>query len=354
MTVQPVNPRDLAMRRARAALDVGRPRDALRLVGPVIAAEPSHSEALLVAARAHLLLDEFGPQYAAATAALRLTPNHPDALLLAGIAAGQLRHHAEAQALLRRAVQAAPNAWITHATLAQNLAERRSTRWQAWEFARRAVELAPDEAEAHCSVGHVALQRRNFTVAEQAFRRALELDPSNATALNDLSLVLARTGRAREAAGGFTAALAVDPQLAEARHNLDYLTVQTIWRFHLAMWIGVFIDLRVLASGSSGRGVAAVVAAVSLAVAVWTVWRSHYGTPRTVLRYAASFPRRDPVRAGWAACCLIAFVGMLGCVVLPAAAAQVAVWVAAAALVVGVVLSWTATGADASRGRARR
>jgi tetratricopeptide (TPR) repeat protein len=43
---------------------------------------------------------------------------------------------------------------------------------------RRAIELRPRFAEAHCNLGAVLIQRRRFDEAEASLRRALELKPN--------------------------------------------------------------------------------------------------------------------------------------------------------------------------------
>jgi len=70
---------------------------------------------------------------------------------------------------------------------------------RAEEFALRALELDPNLAEAHASLGLVKAMRRDRIAAVQSLDRALELNPSYAPALHWRANVLADMGRLDDA-----------------------------------------------------------------------------------------------------------------------------------------------------------
>ncbi len=76
---------------------------------------------------------------------------------------------------------------------------------KAIEAARRALEIDPDLAEAHASLGHILLHQRRWDDAKRELRRAIELNPSLALAHRWYSNALAWTGD-------------VDGSLREARY----------------------------------------------------------------------------------------------------------------------------------------
>jgi len=147
----------------------------------------------------------------------------------------------EAYALYLRARQEVPRATKTSLDLAQRLVERALARtgpnalllataaeieyWlhdqgirptaetlnRADALATRALELAPDLAEAHVAKGLIAQRRFDTPASVRHLRRAVELDPANATAAWAAGFVLAETGCPSEARELGDRARALDP-----------------------------------------------------------------------------------------------------------------------------------------------
>ena len=82
---------------------------------------------------------------------------------------------------------------------------------KAYSAARKAVELDPQSAEAHASLGLVLSHRWDWTGAEAEFRRALELDPQYANAHHWYGDYLSIKGRHEEALSEARRALELDP-----------------------------------------------------------------------------------------------------------------------------------------------
>jgi tetratricopeptide (TPR) repeat protein len=82
------------------------------------------------------------------------------------------------------------------------------------------LEFAPHWGDLWVNKGLVHLGRGQRREAKEAFQRALQLNPDQAQAHNDLGLVLRAEGQRAAARESFLAALRVDPDYAEARYNL--------------------------------------------------------------------------------------------------------------------------------------
>jgi Tfp pilus assembly protein PilF len=88
--------------------------------------------------------------------------------------------------------------------------------------AERALQLAPDLAEAHTSMGLIHHSRGDFAAAEQAFERALVLNPGYSMAHVWHGLVLIAQGRYREAAASNLEAFRLDPLSPIVNTNVGF------------------------------------------------------------------------------------------------------------------------------------
>jgi TolB-like protein len=97
---------------------------------------------------------------------------------------------------------------------------------QAEDAVRRALELNPESAEAHASLGLLHSERDEGSAAIRELTRAVELRPSYAEAHNWLSWVHQLLGNGREGLESAKRAVELDPLSAEAVSNLSlsYLT----------------------------------------------------------------------------------------------------------------------------------
>ena len=82
---------------------------------------------------------------------------------------------------------------------------------KAYAAARKAIEIDPESAEAHASLGLVLSHRWEWAGAEAEFRRALELDPQYANAHHWYGDYLSIRGRHDEALAEARRALELDP-----------------------------------------------------------------------------------------------------------------------------------------------
>jgi TolB-like protein/cytochrome c-type biogenesis protein CcmH/NrfG len=103
---------------------------------------------------------------------------------------------------------------------------------KAYDEARRAadkaVQLAPDLAEARMTVGLLAMTPGlDFAAGEKEFRRVLQSSPNNAAAKNGLCISLLAQGRLSEAEETCREALSLDPLLTTLWYNFGRIMAGT-------------------------------------------------------------------------------------------------------------------------------
>jgi tetratricopeptide (TPR) repeat protein len=89
-----------------------------------------------------------------------------------------------------------------------------------WE---KALELDPDDALAHSSLGAVYQRRGELVAAEEHYRAALGAEPRLTAARYNLALLLESQGRVDEAIAEYRQTIASDPEHVDARNNLGNL-----------------------------------------------------------------------------------------------------------------------------------
>ena len=100
---------------------------------------------------------------------------------------------------------------------------------QSGEFAQaevcfaRALELAPDFAEAHANLGWLQQQRGDISAAELSYRRSIDLNPQIAETRLNLGALLAATKRFPDAEVAYQKAIELKPHCPQAWSNLGVL-----------------------------------------------------------------------------------------------------------------------------------
>lgn len=130
-----------------------------------------------------------------------------------------------AEALLRDALDLAPELAEAHANLAW-LLERRGSLGEAVQHYEQAVALQPDNARIQLNFGALLADLKSFQAAELAYRQALVLDPSLPGGWSNLGALLAQNLRDEEAEACLNTALQLDPQHAGAHFNLACLLLR--------------------------------------------------------------------------------------------------------------------------------
>jgi serine/threonine-protein kinase len=90
---------------------------------------------------------------------------------------------------------------------------------------RKAIELKPHYAQAHCNLGIALYAKGRLDEAIACYRKAIALDPKLVQAHTNLGLALAAKGRLDEAIACSRKAIALDPKLVQAHYILGILLV---------------------------------------------------------------------------------------------------------------------------------
>jgi Flp pilus assembly protein TadD len=180
----------------------------------------------------------FSPAQALATVAIR--PNeltHPASTpsfmaqasaaqyLDQGIQLGQAGDDRGAEDAFRKAVQLDPNNAEAHANLGVALANQGKRAEAIAEF-RQALRLNPNNSMAHNNLGTVLDEQGKLEEAIAEFRQALRLNPNDVVARRNLGLVLYKQGQREEAITEYRQALRLNPNYAEAHMNLGIVLLE--------------------------------------------------------------------------------------------------------------------------------
>ncbi len=153
---------------------------------------------------------------------LRRDPRNLEALRLLALIAIQTEHYGQAEQLLKRAVEIAPDflaAWIdlSRAQL------QRIDLPAAQASIERAAELNPRSANVQIHVANVEARTGRHDQAIETYRRAAELDPQLPAAHLGLGNTLKTVGRQAEAIEAYRRATVLRPEQSEAWWSLSNL-----------------------------------------------------------------------------------------------------------------------------------
>ncbi len=295
---------------------------------------------------ANLRLDRDAAALDAAGRAAALAPDNDWPHRLASHALESLGRHDEAVRAASEAVRLAPVVWQGHARYAATLSAAGGDLRQARQAAGYAVQLAPNEPDAHSALGLVALRQGDHDTAERAFKHVLSLQPEHHSALNNLAVVQLRRRDLDGALSGFSAAIRSEPQQEVARRNVDVVVRAVLYRAQWLVFIAAYGTRQIVFRHSGGRQVVmsrplrlvvvGAIAALAVAGGIWSLRR----IPFALRPYARSVVRRSRLLllstlvTGGALLTLLA-------VAVPSRASAAAAVSAAAALValLGVLLS---------------
>lgn len=258
---------------AEAALrliDAGRADDAVALLARFLAEQPTDVTAMGLLSLAHLRAHRWTEALTAADAALGLAPDHLPAWQRRAIALLELNRTEDALVATTEYLRLAPDDWHAHYTKARALRDVRGRRQEALRHALRAVELAPDDADAHNLLGVIHRGLEDRVAAERAYRAALAIDPTHALARSNLALLTLGRAGTGEVMAGLRAAAASDPHQRAIHRNMALVAVLALVRrgtwLALADLLAVWV---VLADGSVSGPVRWIV--FGLVVAGWAV-----------------------------------------------------------------------------------
>ena len=199
-------------------VEAGRPSAAISAFRRAIELDSGEAAAHHALGRALLRLDRL----AEAAASLSLaTTLRDDAAAYHDLAVALHRQdlRSEATAAYRRAVELAPELAEAHAALGELLILADEDEEAARCF-RRAAAVEPDAVAGRLSLAKACMLETNFSEAETQLRQALADEPQNDELMKYLGDVLARQGRFDEASEAFDRTLELNP-----RHVAAYFTM---------------------------------------------------------------------------------------------------------------------------------
>ena len=120
---------------------------------------------------------------------------------------------------IQKAVELLPDDAEAHGTLAGLLCARGQLELAA-VMGRRAVQINPGFAEGYNNLGMILKELGNIEESVLCYRRAIELKPDIPETSNNLGVVLQEQGHHQEAVSCFRKALLVKPEFSEAHNNL--------------------------------------------------------------------------------------------------------------------------------------
>jgi tetratricopeptide (TPR) repeat protein len=150
---------------------------------------------------------------------LRHQPETPMLQNHLGVCLDAQKKHDAAEAAYLRAIDLAPDFAEAHCNLGMCLADQQ--KYEAAEQAcRNAIDLRPDRADAHYYLGCILAQQKKHAASDEAFRKAIALRPDWAEAYYNLGNGLSRQGKHGAAEAAYQKAIALQPNFALAHNNL--------------------------------------------------------------------------------------------------------------------------------------
>ena len=147
-------------------------------------------------------------------------PKHQVGWKVLGAIFAQTDRKAEAIYAKKKAVKLAPQDAESHYNLGITLQE--TDRLEEAEMSyRRATELKPDYFKVHNNLGNILNIMGRSEEAEASLRKAIEFEPDFAETHHNLGITLAGLGRLKEAEASYRQAISLKPTYAEAHRQLS-------------------------------------------------------------------------------------------------------------------------------------
>lgn len=254
---------------ARHLLDVGRPHEAIPLLGRALVSEPQSCAIRCELSRAFLAAGDGRRSLEEAERAVAADPGEEWPHRLRALALAQVGRKKDAVRAAREAAQLDPDEPRALQTLGKLLLTTGKTA-EAEEVGTSLRERAPSWSGSHQLLGLVSMHRKQWGQAETHIRRALEIDPLSTTDLNNLAVVLDRQGKKKEAIERFHDAARLAPTDKLVQRNLKRTVASYVTGGLALVWLA-FQALRIMSVDLSKGGpwwILALVAFVAVAAAI--------------------------------------------------------------------------------------
>lgn len=257
--------------RASTLLDLGRAAEARTRLSTLLATDPANAFALRLLARCHHAVGDMQLAIDTARAAVAADPASEHGHRILANAYNSVGNRWAATSAAREALRLAPDEWRCHWLLAECL--RHSDPQAALPPARRARELAPNEADVHVLYGVVVKQLGRTHEARTAYLHALSINPNLATAHNNIAVLDRANGRWGRALAGFRTSLRHNPQQKLARENLANTIVLLLRRLCAVAYAGMIgiVFTAGVASSPVLRGLGIALTAALLGGLAWVL-----------------------------------------------------------------------------------
>ncbi len=261
------------LERLRLLCDAERFAEGEPLWRAALATSPDDARLLVLGAVVLLGLERPGEAADLAAHAAYLMPGSdvPQGLLAQALL--DLGRREEACFAAQRAVQLDPHDWANLVRYSRCLATMPEFVDQAWEVARQAVRMAPEQPWAHANIADLAVpddprfaDEQALDVAERALREALRLDPADAALHNNLARVLSLRSRPLDALTGFATTVHTDPS---RRASLGVDNARIVLEDIVVRLAGVVLVGAIPVVVGMGRVVAGLTAVLVLGYAAW-------------------------------------------------------------------------------------
>jgi tetratricopeptide (TPR) repeat protein len=213
-----------ALAPAVAAINGGNLDEAERLARDVLAKNPQHAEALQLLGAVLLALKRPREAIVPLEACARTSAN-PEVETHLAIALREIGRPGDALKWLYLAIERQP-AYARAFQELGDLLRAQCNYAEAEAVLKRGVDAAPTVRELSLSLGGVCLDRADSANAKVAFARALAIAPGDPDALMGFGIALQYEGDFARAAERFRRVLARDPAHPRARMNLGYCLLE--------------------------------------------------------------------------------------------------------------------------------
>jgi Tfp pilus assembly protein PilF len=203
---------------ATRLLQLQQTSDALKILEPLVAADPQNSVFRAKLADASRQAGNLPRAIELYRDAAGQTPDDPEAWYNLAAAFQDAGEQVKAADAAREALRRNERHAEAHNVLAVALASSGKLA-EAKEEIDRAVELDPPNARVLNNLGNVARSLNRLDEAEAAYRAAIDVAPRYADPLNGLGTLLVQRDRPRDALPLFDRAIALAPESYEARLN---------------------------------------------------------------------------------------------------------------------------------------
>ena len=204
--------------------------NSLNTTGNVYSANPPQK--LLSRLLKHYQSGRLGDAEILALSITRDFPNHNFSWMILAAVFKAIGRNTEALNANQTAVELSPQDAEAHSNLGVTLQELGRLN-EAEVSLRQAIVLKPNYPEAHNNLGNALKEQGRLDEAEASYRQAIVLKPGYANAHSNLGATLQELGRLDEAEASYIQAIALKPNYAEAYSNLG-VTLQELGRLEEA------------------------------------------------------------------------------------------------------------------------